>query len=149
MDEEKKYTLEHLKLIQSVITRMANNSAQMKTWTVSLVTAVIAFSGLSDDPHWLVPLAGLIAVFAFWRMDSKYLHLERCYIELYDAVLGMRGVRKFDLKYEKFKNNVDSVWKIMLSWSASGFYMFLSIVLTVLMFFIGMDSFIKMLEDYN
>lgn len=146
MDENKKYTLEHLKLIQSVITRMANNSAQMKTWTVSLVTAVIAFSGLSNDPHWLVPLAGLIAVLAFWRMDAKYLHLEKCYRELYSAVLEVRGVRKFDLNYKKFKNNVDSAWKIMLSWSASGFYMFLSIVLIVVMILIDVDSFLEMLE---
>lgn len=146
MDENKKYTLEHLKLIQSVITRMANNSAQMKTWTVSLVTAVIAFSGLSDNPHRLVPLAGLIAVFAFWRMDAKYLHLERCYIKLYDAVLEVRGIRKFDLNYEKFKNNVDSTWKIMLSWSASGFYMSLSIVLIVVMIIIDVDLFLDMFE---
>ena len=133
MDDNKKYTLEHLKLIQSVIARMANNSAQMKTWAVSLVTAVIALSGLSNAPHFLVLLAGLIPVIAFWWMDAKYLHIERCYIKLYYAVLENKDVKEFDLDYRKFEKKVDPVWKIMRSWSVIGFYLILSIALFTLM----------------
>ena len=81
MADDAQTTVEHLKLVQGVVARMAGNSAQMKAWAVSLVTAAFVLSGLSDEPHWLIPLGGCIPVIAFWTMDAKYLHLERCYIK--------------------------------------------------------------------
>ena len=76
MVDDSQTMVEHLKMVQSVVTRMASNSAQMKTWAVSLVTAAFVFSGLSDDPHWLIGVGGCIPVIAFWTMDARYLHLE-------------------------------------------------------------------------
>ncbi len=133
MSNEKQATLEHLKLIQGVVLRMASNSMQMKTWAVSLVTAVFMFSGLSDDPHWLIVLGGCVPVIAFWIMDARYLHLEKCYIELYSAVLGKKGVKEFELDYEPHEKNVASVWDIAWSWSVYRFYGSLLIVVLVLL----------------
>ena len=133
MDGDKQATVEHLKLIQSVVTRMAGNSAQMKTWAVSLVTAAFVFSGLSDDPHWFVPLGGCVPVIAFWIMDARYLHLEKCYIELYSAVVGNKGVKEFDLDYRPYVKNVASVWKMAWSWSVCRFFGALLIVMLVLL----------------
>ena len=65
------------------------NSAQMKAWTVSLVTVVFVFSGLSDDLlHWLTAIGGCIPIIAFWFMGAKYLQLERCYVKLHDAIVN-------------------------------------------------------------
>ena len=55
--------IEHLKLVQGVISRMAGNSAQLKTWAVSLVTAVTVLSGLADKPHWLLQVLSLFLYF--------------------------------------------------------------------------------------
>ena len=114
--------VEHLKLAQGVILRMAGNSAQMKMWAVSLVTATYIFSGVSADPHWLVGVGGLVPVLAFWSMDARYLHLERCYRKLYEAVLAETGVAPFDLDYRPFVTSVDSVWSVARSWSVCRFY---------------------------
>jgi len=100
---------EHLKLVQGVITRMAGNSAQMKMWAVSLVAAVFVFSGLSDDPHWLVGVGGCVPVIALWGMDARYLHLERCYVRLYEAVVVGRKMTPFELDYRPYATEVDSV----------------------------------------
>ena len=133
MESDKQATVEHLKLIQAVVTRMAGNSAQMKTWAVSLVTAAFIFSGLSDDPHWLVPLGGCVPVIAFWIMDARYLHLERCYIELYSAVMENKGVKEFDLDYRPYVENVAPVWNVAWSWPVYKFFGALLIVMLVLL----------------
>ena len=120
-------------MVQGVVTRMAGNSAQMKTWAVSLVTAAFVFSGLSDDPHWLIGLGGCIPVIAFWTMDAKYLHIERCYIKLYEAVVDGASVKPFELNYRPYVATVGSVWSIARSWSVCRFYGALLVVMLVLL----------------
>ena len=116
------HKVEHLKMVQGVVARMAGNSAQMKTWAVSLVTAVVVLSGLSDDPHWLIGVGGCVPVIAFWAMDARYLHLERCYVKLHDAIVAGVEVRPFDLDYRAYAAQVASVWSVGRSWSVATFY---------------------------
>ena len=113
--------IELLKLVQGVVNRMAANSAQMKTWVVSLVAAVFVFSGLADKPHWLIGAGGCIPIIALWAMDAKYLHLEKCYRALYEAVVAGKAVTAFDLDCRPFAASVDSLWRIAVSWSVSLF----------------------------
>ena len=89
--------VEHLKMVQRVIARMAGNSVQMKAWTVPLVSAVVVFTGLSDDPHWLIGVGGCLPILSFWLMDAKYLHLERCYRKLHQGIVEGVPVKSFDL----------------------------------------------------
>ena len=133
MADDPQRAVEHFKLVQGVVTRMAGNSVQMKTWAVSLVTAAFVFSGLSDDPHWLIGLGGCIPVIAFWTMDAKYLHLERCYIKLYEAVVDGTSVKPFELDYRPYVPTVGSVWSIAWSWSVCRFYGALFVVMLVLL----------------
>ncbi len=114
--------VEHLKMVQGVVARMAGNGARMKTWTVSLAAAVVVFSGLSDDPHWLVGAGGCAPVIVFWIMDARYLHLERCYVKLHDAIVAGAEVRPFDLDYRAYASQVASVWSVGRSWSVAAFY---------------------------
>lgn len=132
MMDDSQRTVEHLKLVQGVVTRMAGNSSQMKTWAVSLVTAAFIFSGLSDDPHWLIAVGGCVPVVAFWMMDARYLHLERCYIKLYNAVATDASDKHFDLDYRSYASTVDPVWKVAWSWSVCMFYGALLIVMLML-----------------
>ena len=133
MADNPQNVVEHLTMVQGVVTRMASNSAQMKTWAVSLVTAVFVFSGLSNDPHWLIGAGGCIPVIAFWTMNARYLHLERCYIKLHEAIVAGSPVTPFDLNYRPYVTTVDSVWRIAWSWSVCGFYGALLIVMLALL----------------
>ena len=129
--------VEHLKLVQGVVTRMAGNSKQMKTWAVSLVTAAFVFSGLSDDSHWLIGLGGCIPVIAFWTMDARYLQLERCYVKLYEAVVNGASIKPFALDYRPYVATVGSVWSIAWSWSVCSFYGALLVVMLGLLGILG------------
>ena len=132
MADEAHESVEHLKMVQNVVARMAGSSAQMKTWAVSLVTAIIVFSGLSDSPHWLIGLGGFVPIVAFWTMDARFLHLERCYIKLHEAIVAGSSITPFDLNYRIHASAVDSAWRIAWSWSVCIFYGSLSAVMIVL-----------------
>ncbi len=136
MEDTDQSKIEHLKLVQGVISRMSQNSAQVKTLAVSLVTAVYIFSGLSDDPHWFIGAGGGIAVLFFWYMDARYLRLERCYIKLYEAVVNDSSTVPFDLNYRPYLKEVDSIWRIVRSWSILPFYCLLLFATSLLTTFL-------------
>ena len=76
--------IRHLEMIQSVITRMANNSFMLKGWAVTLVAGVFALS--ANDANKVFFLVAYIPIVLFWFLDSYYLQLERKFKVLYNAV---------------------------------------------------------------
>lgn len=71
-EDERQYLL----MMQENITRMAANSANAKTWLVTIVTAVLAIGCNVEKIHsWL--LLALVPVLALWYIDAYYLQLER------------------------------------------------------------------------
>ena len=133
MGDARQDTVEHLKMVQGIIARMAGNSVHMKTWAASLVTAVLVFSGLSDDPHWLIAAGGCIPVIVFWMMDARYLHLERCYVRLHEAIVAGTSIAPFDLDYRPHVSTAASVWRVAWSWSVCLFYGPLLLLVLVLL----------------
>jgi hypothetical protein len=75
--------LKYLEMIQSVITRMAANQMQLRTWSVTLGVAVIGYAA-SKDGHPHAALLALLPAFTFWLQDGYYLTLERKFRGLYD-----------------------------------------------------------------
>ena len=55
---------------------MAANSANCKTWMVTIVSAMMALQCTVDDLNgWI--LLGILPIALFWYLDVYYLHLER------------------------------------------------------------------------
>ena len=79
----KEERISHLNMIQQIISRMGNNSFQLKGWSVGIMIAIYAFAG--NDCHKAVVVT-LIPLIVFWFLDSYYLMLERKYRYLYDYV---------------------------------------------------------------
>ena len=82
--EPKTSKLEHLKMLQTVIARMAGNSFSVKTWCVTLVSALLGL-GAKEDAKNLVFVA-FLPVLMFWWLDAYFLHQERLFRELFDQV---------------------------------------------------------------
>ncbi len=74
----------HLEFIEAVISRLAGNSFQMKSWNVALATAAIGFAATKDS-HPTAAAIAAVPSFAFWFLDAYYLGLERLYRDLYAA----------------------------------------------------------------
>lgn len=61
-------------------------------------------------------------VIAFWTMDARYLHFERCYVKLHDAIVSGAEIRPFDLDYRACAPQIASAWNVGRSWSVATFY---------------------------
>jgi hypothetical protein len=76
--------VEHLKLIQGVIARLAGNSFLLKGWTVTLSAALLALAAKDADRSFA--LVALYPAAAFWGLDAYFLRQERLFRALYDDV---------------------------------------------------------------
>ena len=72
-----------LDFLQSIISRLAGNSFQMKTWNVALATAAIGFVTAKDSRPNMAVLA-VIPSLAFWGLDAYYLALEKLFRARYE-----------------------------------------------------------------
>ena len=62
-------------LVHDTITRMANNSANCKTWLLAIITAVTAYLATHPESVDLLWLLVVVDVLFYW-LDSYYLQLE-------------------------------------------------------------------------
>ncbi len=69
--------------MQSVITRMAENSRSCKLWCVTLVSAVLVLVARTEKPEYA--LITLIPASLFLILDTYYLALERAFRESYNG----------------------------------------------------------------
>ena len=112
-------------LIQACITRMASNSFLLKGWAISIIAVILALADKAVDPALLSSLV-LIPLISFWYLDAFFLRTERMYRKMYEWVLMKRGSGDFtylyDLNPHRFKDEVDSTWKVMWSITLRWFY---------------------------
>ena len=76
--------IEHLKLIQAIITRLSNYGYGLKGWGATLSAAVLALAAGQQAPA-IAVLAG-IPVVVLWGLDAWFLCEERRFRALYDWV---------------------------------------------------------------
>ena len=84
-DAESSSAQTHLKIIQGVITRMAENSRACKIWCITIVSASLVLVARADRPN--LVLISLVPTVAFLILDVYYLALERAFRESYDAFI--------------------------------------------------------------
>lgn len=76
--------LKHLEMIQTVISRMANNSFLIKGWSLTLIAAILAIT--VKDRVFAMATVAFIPIIAFWLLDAFFLGQERLFRELWDSV---------------------------------------------------------------
>jgi hypothetical protein len=72
----------YLQIVQGVINRLATNSFLLKSWSVTLVSAIVAL-GVKDSQESFILLAYFPAL-AFWFLDGYFLSREKKYRDLYE-----------------------------------------------------------------
>lgn len=75
----------HLTILQSVIQRMANNSASSKAWCITLVSAILVIVADKGKPQyaWIAVIPTLL----FLILDAYYLGLELGFRNAYNAFI--------------------------------------------------------------
>lgn len=127
-----------INLIQSCITRMANNSFYIKGWALSIVAVVLALYD-KDANISFIAFIPILPVIGFWYLDAYYLRLECQYRQLYKWVVVERtqgrGEYLYDLNPHRFDKDVMCVQETMLSKSLALFYGIPLSCLVIIVFF--------------
>ncbi|MHB1341352.1 MAG: hypothetical protein ACYC77_07140 [Coriobacteriia bacterium] len=76
----------HLGIMQSVIERMAGNSASCKAWCVALVSAVLVLVGDKGKPDYV--WIAVIPAVLFMALDTHYLALEKAFRASYNRFIA-------------------------------------------------------------
>lgn len=119
-DKLNDYMLKEISIIQDIIKRMASNSFMIKGWAVTLVVATLLLKG---NKHQV--LIAFIPLLVFWFLDAYFLWQERMYRKLYDWVVTNRlktDEKLFSMNAYRFKGEVQSIFRIMLSITLGWFY---------------------------
>ena len=108
---------------------MANNSLQIKCWSIAIVAAIVA---LTDG---VVILFAIAPIALFFYLDSKYLSLERSFRNLYDFV---RVKDESDIDFSMDITNYKvKLSKVVISWPIITFYAVLLVAIIVIGFIRG------------
>lgn len=103
-------TGQHLELIQAIVARMAGNSFMLKGWSVTLAAGLFALAARDSD--WRVAAIALLPTLAFWCLDAYYLHQERLFRSLYEAVRSGQA-ESFTLDTSFAQDRVASLWRTL------------------------------------
>jgi len=117
----KEYMLKEIDIIQDIIKRMAFNSFMIKGWAITLVVVTLLLKGTEKYQVWLA----FIPLIVFWFLDAYFLWQERMYRKLYEWVINNRLKTEeylFDMNAYRFKNEVQSIPRIMFSITLGWFY---------------------------
>lgn len=119
----------HLEMIQGVISRMASSSFALKGWAVTLVAGIFALS--SKDADKLYFLVAYIPIVVFWGLDAYYLLQERLYRALYNKVRNLpENEINFDMNTSpsEFHTNKNTYWWCFVSKTILWFYLPLALI---------------------
>jgi len=126
----KEYMLKEIDIIQDIIKRMAFNSFMIKGWAITLVVLTLLLKGTEKYQVWLA----FIPLLVFWFLDAYILWQERMYRKLYKWVINNRMNTEeylFDMNAYRFKNEVQSIPRIMFSITLGWFYGSIAILVII------------------
>ena len=99
--------IKHLEFIQGTITRMNQNSFQIKGWMITIVSALLALYANSENVVYV--LVAIVPAIIFWFLDAYYLQQERKFRGVYNDVAGLTSedsrveIRDFEMPIQKYQ----------------------------------------------
>ena len=135
--------IKHLEFIQNVITRMNTNSFQIKSWCITIVSALLAIVASTKNNYFF--LAAIFPVIIFWFLDAYYLNQERKFRGLYNDVAGVtdepKDIKLFAMRPDLYINEEYSYWSSFFSITI--LKMYLAMIITLIVFFSYFEFCIK------
>ncbi|TON57782.1 hypothetical protein CGH54_24170 [Vibrio parahaemolyticus] len=140
--------IKHLEFIQNIINRMNANSFQIKNWTITILTALLALFGSSNNKFFL--FIAFLPCLLFWFLDAYYLQQERIFRGIYNDVAKLskspKTQRLFELNTSLYKGGDYSYVSSFFSITILKVYPIL-IILVLTLHFVVAGSFFPLYLD--
>jgi len=127
----------HINILQNVISRMASNSANSKTWAITIISAIIVL--LIDKTKTNVFYIAYVPLIMFFFLDCFYLGLERHFRTLYNEFIKKMESDNFDFESvyklsgpKKLRNKIGLTIFGAWSFSTTPFYAILGILIFII-----------------
>ena len=125
----KESKLKHIGIVQSTISRMAQNSFAIKGWTITILVGLFVF--LQNDEFRNNIFIYLIPIIFFWLLDSYYLWQERLFRKLYNDIIdNVTEESDLSMNVTQYKNIVKFYSSLF---SVSEIVIYLPLLLIVLL----------------
>ena len=111
--------IKHLEFIQSTITRMNQNSFQIKGWMITIVSALLALYARSEKKLYI--FIAIVPAIVFWFLDAYYLQQESRFRGVYNDVADVStennrvNVREFAMLIQKYKDGKYCYFRVLFS----------------------------------
>lgn len=141
MKDEK---MQHLEFIQNNITRMNNCSFQMKGWTITIVSALLAVYASSFETidgvkkgNAIFLLIGIFPTFVLWILDAYYLQQERKFRGVYDDVAKTskeetrNRIKPYEMPLNYYKGGDYCLLRIVFSKTIWPLYLAIIVLLSI------------------
>ncbi len=125
--------IKHLEFIQDVINRLSQNSFLIKGWTLTIISALIAYSASKNEG--MLNLIAIVPVVLFWVMDAVFLRNEKYFRDLYDLVRETDEDFKFAMNVEEVVLTKRKYYKVFFNQTLTMFYLAIIVTLIALNFY--------------
>lgn len=133
--------IKHLEIIQNNITRMNQCSFQIKTWSLTIVTALLTFyATTASEGHSgnvLFIIIAIVPTAVFWFLDSYYLQQERKFRGIYNDVANLTEdaarvhVKEYEMPLNKYFGGKYSYVNALFSQTEWPLYLIMIIGLSI------------------
>lgn len=127
-DQDREDRRKHLELVSAVVGRMASASAAAKGWSITIAGAAFGVAVVQDS--WHLFLLGVVGLVVFGIIDGLYLHNEKKFRDLYDAIVE-NSVKPLSMETRGLVSRPKN--RSYLSWSVLAFYVPLVVTGVVLL----------------
>ncbi len=98
--------VEHLKMTQAVINRLANNCVLVKGWSMTIIIAAMVFIAKHDiQSPYFIPVPILLV----WVLDGYFLWQERLFRQVYGEI-RVQSDTDFEMNPMKHRNKPECSW---------------------------------------
>lgn len=122
--------IKHLEFIQGIITRMSQNSFQLKEWMIAIISALLALYANSNNVVYI--FVALVPVLLFWFLDAYYLQQERKFRGIYNDIASSPNdnkIKAFTMPINRYSNGEYYYWNVLKSKTLLGLYLTMFVIL--------------------
>ena len=136
MDFDKEDERMYLQFLQNNISRMNTNSAQVKGWCITIVTALLAIFAAIKNPLFLVLC--LVPIILFCFLDARYLQQEHKFVEMYNSYIkdAESKPNTYEMPMKSYSKGLKGFFKALFSWAVVPVYGLIAIMVVGIWLFV-------------